>query len=205
MPPLRRSPLINVSAEYGGDRLAIGGESAGATLAVPTLVRMRDRHGFTGFHAAVDEIVGEAGDFRGVLDVGTLTGPGMRSYVLVSGGLREPEYLGSTATFTLGAFGGHGGRPLREGDVLTAGADPGPLNDRPARAAIDEQPSIGHRWEIAVTEGPHAAPPGHQVLEVALAGVLGQGEGRQHPDVHGRTTALGEQPRGVVDLERLAG
>lgn len=42
----------NVEAEYGGDRLAIGGESAGATLAVPTLVRMRDRHGFTGFHAA---------------------------------------------------------------------------------------------------------------------------------------------------------
>jgi acetyl esterase/lipase len=42
----------NLTSEYGGDRLAIGGESAGATLAVPTLVRMRDRHGFTGFHAA---------------------------------------------------------------------------------------------------------------------------------------------------------
>ena len=42
----------NVEAEFGGDRLAIGGESAGATLAVPTLVRMRDRHGFTGFAAA---------------------------------------------------------------------------------------------------------------------------------------------------------
>ena len=42
----------NVASEFGGDRLAIGGESAGATLAVPTLVRLRDRHGFTGFHAA---------------------------------------------------------------------------------------------------------------------------------------------------------
>jgi len=42
----------NVAAEFGGDVLAIGGESAGATLAVPTLVRMRDRHGFTGFRAA---------------------------------------------------------------------------------------------------------------------------------------------------------
>ena len=42
----------HVKAEFGGDRLAIGGESAGATLAVPTLIRMRDRHGFTGFHAA---------------------------------------------------------------------------------------------------------------------------------------------------------
>lgn len=39
-------------SEFGGEKLAIGGESAGATLAVPTLVRMRDRHGFTGFDAA---------------------------------------------------------------------------------------------------------------------------------------------------------
>jgi acetyl esterase/lipase len=42
----------NAKSEFGSDFLAIGGESAGATLAVPTLVRMRDRHGFTGFGAA---------------------------------------------------------------------------------------------------------------------------------------------------------
>lgn len=42
----------SVKAEFGGRALAIGGESAGATLAVPVLVRMRDKHGFTGFHAA---------------------------------------------------------------------------------------------------------------------------------------------------------
>jgi len=42
----------NVESEFGGSFLAIGGESAGATLAVPALVRMRDRHGFTGFGAA---------------------------------------------------------------------------------------------------------------------------------------------------------
>jgi len=42
----------NVKSEFGGNALAIGGESAGATLAVPTLVRMRDKHGFTGFQAA---------------------------------------------------------------------------------------------------------------------------------------------------------
>ncbi|GAS93260.1 urea amidolyase [Mycolicibacterium canariasense] len=97
----------------------------------------------------------------GVLDVGTLSGPGMRCYVLVAGGLVEPEYLDSTATFTLGSFGGHDGRALRAGDELRAGRDPGPHQDRPdrdARAAIDEQPAIGHRWEIAVTEGPHGAP-----------------------------------------------
>ncbi len=97
----------------------------------------------------------------GLLEVGVLSGPGMRCYVLIAGGLTEPEYLGSSATFTLAAFGGHRGRALRAGDALTVGPDPGPHQDRPnrdARAAIDEQPAIGHRWEVAVTEGPHGAP-----------------------------------------------
>lgn len=39
--------------EFGTDRLAIGGESAGANLAVTTLVRLRDRRDCTGFTAAV--------------------------------------------------------------------------------------------------------------------------------------------------------
>ena len=42
----------NAKAEFGSDALAIGGESAGATLVAVTLLRMRDRHGFTGFRAA---------------------------------------------------------------------------------------------------------------------------------------------------------
>jgi acetyl esterase len=42
----------NAKAEFGSDALAIGGESAGATLAAVTLLRMRDRHGFSGFRAA---------------------------------------------------------------------------------------------------------------------------------------------------------
>ena len=94
----------------------------------------------------------------GLVEVGMVEGPGMRSYILVAGGLSEIEYLGSTATFTLGSFGGHGGRPLRQGDELAFGPDPGAASSRPARAAIEDQPAIGHRWEIAVTEGPHAAP-----------------------------------------------
>jgi acetyl esterase/lipase len=42
----------NAKAEFGTGTLAIGGESAGATLSAVTLLRMRDRHGFTGFSAA---------------------------------------------------------------------------------------------------------------------------------------------------------
>jgi len=38
--------------EFGTDKLLVGGESAGANLAVVTLLRMRDRHGFKGFSGA---------------------------------------------------------------------------------------------------------------------------------------------------------
>ena len=39
-------------AEFGTDKLAIGGESAGGPLSAATLLRLRDRHGFTGFRGA---------------------------------------------------------------------------------------------------------------------------------------------------------
>jgi acetyl esterase/lipase len=42
----------NASQEFGSDRLVIGGESAGAHLTAVTLLRLRDRHGFTGFRGA---------------------------------------------------------------------------------------------------------------------------------------------------------
>lgn len=37
--------IENAAAEYGTDRLVIGGESAGAHLSAVTLLRLRDRHG----------------------------------------------------------------------------------------------------------------------------------------------------------------
>jgi acetyl esterase/lipase len=42
----------NALAEFGTERIVIGGESAGAHLSALTLLRLRDRHGFTGFAAA---------------------------------------------------------------------------------------------------------------------------------------------------------
>lgn len=42
----------NAQEEFGTDVLCIGGESAGAHLSAVTLLRMRDRHGYTGFRAA---------------------------------------------------------------------------------------------------------------------------------------------------------
>jgi acetyl esterase/lipase len=42
----------NAKAEFGTDVLTIGGESAGGHLSAVTLLRMRDRHGYTGFRGA---------------------------------------------------------------------------------------------------------------------------------------------------------
>ncbi|GGC57957.1 urea carboxylase [Hoyosella rhizosphaerae] len=91
----------------------------------------------------------------GVLDVGTADDAGLRTYILFDGGLDIPEYLGSASTFTLGQFGGHGGRALRSGDVLRALQPESPEVDG---EPISERPEFTHQWELAVTEGPHGAP-----------------------------------------------
>jgi len=43
----------NCRVQFGSEALVIGGESAGANLAAVTLLRLRDRHGFSGFSGAV--------------------------------------------------------------------------------------------------------------------------------------------------------
>ncbi|WP_431681926.1 urea carboxylase [Kitasatospora sp. KL5] len=90
----------------------------------------------------------------GLLDIPAPPGPGLRSYLLVAGGIEAPDFLGSAATFTLGGFGGHGGRALRTGDVLhggtgTLGEGAGPVADRPEFTST---------WQLPAVEGPHAAP-----------------------------------------------
>ncbi|MCP2022912.1 UNVERIFIED_ORG: urea carboxylase [Pseudomonas reinekei] len=90
------------------------------------------------------------------LSLGTIAGAGARSYLCLRGGLQVPEYLGSKSTFTLGQFGGHGGRALRAGDVLHLPA----LNNRSAGQQLAEEqvtelPAVR---QIRVIYGPHGAP-----------------------------------------------
>ena len=81
--------------------------------------------------------------------------PGARAYLALKGGLDVPDYLGSKSTFTLGQFGGHGGRALRTGDVLhLAFAEAGPSLPLPDGIL----PAFSKRWDIAVLYGPHGAP-----------------------------------------------
>ncbi|WP_085747235.1 urea carboxylase [Pseudomonas sp. R45(2017)] len=90
------------------------------------------------------------------LHLGNLPGAGARSYLCLRGGLQVPNYLGSKSTFTLGQFGGHGGRALRAGDVLHLA----PLSDRSAAQTlaphhVRELPAVRR---IRVIYGPHGAP-----------------------------------------------
>ncbi|MFD5861571.1 urea carboxylase [Streptomyces chartreusis] len=89
------------------------------------------------------------------LVLGTAQGPGLRTYVAVRGGIDVPEYLGSASTFTLGGFGGHGGRALLAGDVLRPAAHTAPTG---GPTPPERRPAITSDWWIGVTEGPHAAP-----------------------------------------------
>ncbi len=102
-----------------------------------------------------------------VLELGAIEGGvGQRSYLAVRGGFDVPRYMGSRATFTLGQFGGHAGRALRNGDVLRIAGhrtdDTAALLDSPPPGAAPLpqalRPCYGHDWSIAVLYGPHGAP-----------------------------------------------
>jgi urea carboxylase len=101
-----------------------------------------------------------------VLRLGAVSGPGNRGYVAVRGGLDVPQYLGSRATFTLGLFGGHGGRAVLPGDVLHPGGQP-PITS-PTRELPEELvPHLRKDWELAVLQGPHGAPEFFQPEDIA--------------------------------------
>ena len=90
------------------------------------------------------------------LHLGSISGDGARSYLCLRGGLQVPDYLGSKSTFTLGQFGGHGGRALRAGDVLHVPA----LTDRSSGQQLAEEhvTALPAVRQIRVIYGPHAAP-----------------------------------------------
>lgn len=77
---------------------------------------------------------------------------GMRTYLLVAGGIQVPKIMGSASTFADGKFGGHNGRKLRTGDVLK-------LSDN-CRIEKENQfdpeyiPPITNEWIIGVLPGP---------------------------------------------------
>ena len=90
-----------------------------------------------------------------VLKCGSIVGLGLRTYLAVSGGIDTPDYLGSKSTFTLGQFGGHGGRTLRTGDVLHLQQSG---NASALSLSPELLPPLTNNWVIGVLYGPHGAP-----------------------------------------------
>ncbi|MFD1715019.1 urea carboxylase [Amnibacterium flavum] len=90
----------------------------------------------------------------GVLSIGTPR-RGMRTYLLVAGGVDAPLVLGSASTFDLGGIGGPSGRPLAVGDIVLLGAT---AQGAAAPVALADRPEFPDEWVLPALEGPHAAP-----------------------------------------------
>jgi urea carboxylase len=101
-----------------------------------------------------------------VLKLGAINEAGCRAYLAVQGGFDVPDYLGSKSTFTLGQFGGHGGRSLRVGDVLHLVTQA--ANHRPKFTPHSFQPHYSKHWKIGVLYGPHGAPDFFTEADIAL-------------------------------------
>lgn len=77
---------------------------------------------------------------------------GMRTYLLVAGGLDMPKIMGSSSTFIDGKFGGHNGRALRAGDVLRVNNKC--LIDSIESVPEEYRPTLTNHWTIGVIPGP---------------------------------------------------
>src|SRR5262249_25236436 len=125
------------------------------TDATVALSGARMKASIDGAEIAFDEPVAvRAGQ---TLAIGSIHGPGQRSYLAVRGGFDVPEVLGSRAVFTLGAFGGHATGSLKAGDVLHIRAEAVGLAP-PRKIRESELPALTSAWEIGVLYGPHGAP-----------------------------------------------
>ncbi|MBU2924498.1 urea carboxylase [Colwellia sp. 1_MG-2023] len=92
------------------------------------------------------------------LTLGNIKGAGSRAYLAVQEGIQCPDYLGSKSTFTLGQFGGHAGRALRTGDVLSIADFSECTFEGTETQGSTLLPDITDEWTIRVIYGPHGAP-----------------------------------------------
>lgn len=152
----------NAAAEFGTERLLIGGGSAGAHLAAVTLLRLRDRHGFTGFTGA--NLVYGAYDL-------TMT-PSQRRAAGAEGGLTRAEIEAFGAMFL------PAGVDAADADVSPLNAD---LRDMPPALftvgtldpLLDDSLFMHARWLAAGNESELVAyaggPHGFDGAPIAIA------------------------------------
>ncbi|NUU74977.1 urea carboxylase [Paenibacillus xylanilyticus] len=156
-------PMDQLAFRIGNRLLGNDAQAAGLEMTLRGgSYRFRDEITFclTGadMHAELDGVIVEPytptiASLGSVLTLGEAK-QGMRTYLLVSGGLDMPLTLGSAATFTLGGFGGHRGSALRTGAVLRVCEEKGTLGAL-APLAPDRRPEYNNEWTIGVIPGPH--------------------------------------------------
>ena len=88
------------------------------------------------------------------LSIGKVTN-GLRCYLLVEGGIKATQFLGSSSTFSLAGFGGLSGKSLATGNVLTFAA---PQIERTGMTSGIDSPDLSQRHSVRVLVGPHTAP-----------------------------------------------
>jgi urea carboxylase len=93
----------------------------------------------------------------GIVKIGRVQGNGLRAYMAISGGIDVPEYLGSRSTFVYGGFGGIGGRPLKQSDMLEVIHAETPTSDK-RNCKFSLIPDLQNHWEIGIIMGPHGSP-----------------------------------------------
>lgn len=99
-----------------------------------------------------------------VLKLGAVSAGGVRAYLAVRGGFDVPAYMDSRATFTLGRFGGHGGRALRLADVLHIGSEI--AGEVATTSLAPRAPAYTDEWTLRVVYGPHGAPDFFQPADI---------------------------------------
>ncbi|MCM1008807.1 MAG: urea carboxylase [Ruminococcus flavefaciens] len=96
---------------------------------------------------------------------------GMRTYLLVAGGIKVPKIMGSCSTFCDGKFGGHNGRALRTGDVLHLSNKC--LTNIVSTFDKNYTPKIDNVWTIGVIPGPQ---PTYEYLQPEYLKTLTEAE-----------------------------
>jgi urea carboxylase len=130
--------FIGASYKFRQDTvIAIGGANMAAKLNGKEIESFK----------AIKVKLGDTLEFKKVI------GDGNRTYLVIQGGFDTAKYLGSSSTFTLGEFGGHAGRALKAGDVLSFS----PLKNQEFKE-LCEVPTLNKEWEIGVVYGPHGSP-----------------------------------------------
>jgi len=101
-----------------------------------------------------------------VLTIGSVDESGARAYLAIKDGINCPEYLQSKSTFTLGRFGGHVGRAIQVGDVLSISLSERQCIPKPFPQKL--VPVIKNDWDLHVMYGPHGAPDFFTIKDIEI-------------------------------------